>query len=226
MRKTTRGRYTPGVTGKAIAGVLLLGLGGAAGYALRAPSMDAPVISRVSSASPAAPASTPEIEPIFDRDYLPAALETISRARRSIFCVMFSAGFDESKHGTPERLLEALAAAHKRGVRVEVILDANRKFWERDRGARDEIETKNDPAAAWLTAHGVEVFRDGLDQTTHSKVLVADEETVILGSTNWTYSALARNHEASVRVRSRDFARQVLDRLEKIEKSRYLNKAE
>ena len=34
-------------------------------------------------------------------------------------------------------------------------------------------------------------------QTTHTKVLIVDEQLALLGSTNWTYSALTNNNEVS-----------------------------
>ena len=43
--------------------------------------------------------------------------------------------------------------------------------------------------------------------TTHSKLLIVDGQKSLVGSTNWTYSALTRNHEVSVIVSSPEVAR-------------------
>ena len=48
--------------------------------------------------------------------------------------------------------------------------------------------------------------------------MVIDRYITIVGSTNWTYSALRKNHEASVIIRSRDVAVAFERKLEKIEK--------
>ncbi|MEK7290856.1 MAG: phospholipase D-like domain-containing protein, partial [Planctomycetota bacterium] len=54
---------------------------------------------------------------------------------------------------------------------------------------------------------------------THNKILVIDNYITIVGSTNWTYSALKKNHEASVLIKSRSVAESFLGKLGTI--SRY-----
>ena len=54
----------------------------------------------------------------------------------------------------------------------------------------------------------------------HSKIFVIDEYITIIGSTNWTYSALRKNHEASVMIKSKSVAIAFERKLEKIEKKR------
>jgi cardiolipin synthase len=41
--------------------------------------------------------------------------------------------------------------------------------------------------------------------------MVVDGQLTLLGSTNWTYSALTNNNEASVLVRSKEVARIFID---------------
>jgi cardiolipin synthase len=50
--------------------------------------------------------------------------------------------------------------------------------------------------------------------------LVIDEYITIIGSTNWTYSALRKNHEASVMIKSKSVALAFERKLKKIEKKR------
>lgn len=48
---------------------------------------------------------------------------------------------------------------------------------------------------------------------THAKALVADGETVLMGSSNWTASAFERNVEANALIRLEDeFGRKVVKR--------------
>lgn len=89
-------------------------------------------------------------------------------------------------------LLEALVAAHRRGVDVRVCLDLGRT---RETG---EIENKHTNAQAWLEQRGIRVVLDEDSITTHAKVALIDDRWVLLGSHNWTRSALTTNREASV----------------------------
>ncbi len=57
---------------------------------------------------------------------------------------------------------------------------------------------------------GIEAYYENIYVVTHSKAIVIDGETVILGSANWTESSLRRNHEASCLVRSKELAKEYL----------------
>ncbi|MFH1021979.1 MAG: phospholipase D-like domain-containing protein [Planctomycetota bacterium] len=147
------------------------------------------------------------VTPLVDGDYLPAVRELLRGAKSSILCVMFLAQPDDRHPDGPESaLLDDLIGAGKRGVAVTVILDRTPERGESEDG-------KNRSAHDRLRAAGVPVFYDSPDRTTHSKVIVVDEEAVVIGSANWTYSALKRNHEASVLIRSRDLAVHLKKRL-------------
>ena len=51
------------------------------------------------------------------------------------------------------------------------------------------------------------------------KLLIIDDETVIMGSTNWTYNALTKNHEVSVLIRSPEMAKALTDYFAKVKAS-------
>ena len=55
----------------------------------------------------------------------------------------------------------------------------------------------------------MEVVYDPVTVTTHTKLLIIDGEISVVGSTNWTYSALEKNHEVSVLIRSPEVAREI-----------------
>ena len=69
-----------------------------------------------------------------------------------------------------------------------------------------------------LLRAGVPVFYDSKNRVTHSKVMVIDKYITIVGSTNWTYGALRKNHETFVMIKSRDVALAFEQKLKKIEK--------
>ena len=79
---------------------------------------------------------------------------------------------------------------------------------------RRNIETGN-----LLTKGGVAVAYDPLAITTHTKLLIIDGKISIVGSTNWTYNALDKNHEASVLIQSSEVASNLQDYFQSVWKS-------
>ncbi len=133
--------------------------------------------------------------------YIQSALRVIDGAEHQLTVVMYVVRYDDT--GPVAALLQSVAHAHKRGVAVRVVLDQGRD-WN-----TGEPDSKHKLAEKWLTDHGVPVFLDELDRTTHAKVIVADGRTVILGSHNWTRYALAKNREWSLQVDDPDLARSI-----------------
>lgn len=126
------------------------------------------------------------LEGVYARD----AERLIASARSRCWLAMYVIRPDD---GVVGGLLEALAAAQARGVDVRVLLDRGQP---RD-GVADD---KHVAAEAWLREHGIRVVLDELELTTHAKVLVVDGRSVLIGSHNWTRSALTANREAAVRL--------------------------
>ena len=57
---------------------------------------------------------------------------------------------------------------------------------------------------------------DSPSRTTHAKLMVVDEQIILLGSTNWTYNALSSNNEVAVRIRSKEAAKDVVEYFNKV----------
>ena len=124
----------------------------------------------------------PDLEAL---DYL---IEQLDQAERSIFVAMFTL--------THPQLLEALASAVKRGVRVNVAVDHYAA-----RGASKK-------AIKFLQDKKVPVtFSQGL-QLLHHKWAYIDRSQVIFGSTNWTKAAFAKNQDCLVFLKSLNPAEQ------------------
>jgi hypothetical protein len=158
------------------------------------------------------------VEDISGDKYFPVVKETLSKAKKSIYMAMYFVNFDPKSRKSPvTELVEEVVNAHKRGVKVKVILDQNISFaeWE-GRGGKWEREAKNDPLFVYLKKQGIEAYYDNLFVVTHSKAIVIDEEIVILGSANWSESSLRRNWEASCLIKSKDLAKQFLEDFSKI----------
>ncbi|MDR4507345.1 MAG: phospholipase D-like domain-containing protein [Candidatus Brocadiaceae bacterium] len=157
-----------------------------------------------------------DVIPLVDNDYYPQVHRALGDARKSVFCVLYLADINPRyKQGWEYTLINDLIDAHRRGVAVTVIFDQNIMFWEK--GAKGgKIERKSHRAYELLRKNGVPVYYDSKNQVTHNKIVVIDEYITILGSTNWTYGALKKNHEASVMIQSKSVAETFLAKLRKI----------
>lgn len=137
-------------------------------------------------------------------------LAMIDGARRSLDFAEFYASDADAEEKTVALLpqsklgpvLEAVARAVKRGVRVRFLADA--KF------------AKTYPTTlARLAASGVDVRRYDVARTSggvlHAKYFVVDGEDCFIGSQNFDWRALSHIFEMGVRVRSARFAGALLD---------------
>jgi Phosphatidylserine/phosphatidylglycerophosphate/cardiolipin synthases and related enzymes len=135
-----------------------------------------------------------------NEDYFPALLKAIDEAQSEIFMSIFSFKAGVHKNSYPDRILGHLAKAVKRGVKVTVILEITGR-------GDDELSVQNRQTGKLLEEKGVKVYFDSPRTTTHTKLIVIDERLVILGSHNWTQSALKHNNEISILLERPDLAK-------------------
>jgi phosphatidylserine/phosphatidylglycerophosphate/cardiolipin synthase-like enzyme len=109
-----------------------------------------------------------------DGGALAAVADLISRSRKSIDVQAYLL--------TTKELTDPLAEAHRRGVKVRVIVDADNAA--PDRGL-----------AVSLAGRGVPVFTDGEHKEAHDKVIIIDGQAVVTGSFNFTRAAEIENSE-------------------------------
>jgi phosphatidylserine/phosphatidylglycerophosphate/cardiolipin synthase-like enzyme len=83
---------------------------------------------------------------------------------------------------TSKPIVEALIAAHRRGVSVTVVLD---KSELKERGNKAEEVQRS----------GIRVFVDAIHKIAHNKIILIDGRTIITGSFNFTYQAENGNAE-------------------------------
>lgn len=94
---------------------------------------------------------------------------------------------------TSAPIAKALLNAHKRGVKVEVILDKSQK--------------KEKYSSAGFLAHaGIKTLIDSAHPIAHNKIMVIDGETVITGSFNFTKQAEEKNTENLLVIRDKALA--------------------
>jgi len=140
-----------------------------------------------------------DIQVIADGQYFIAVRRCFQEAKSSIKMMMFEASYYKKYPDSPSNLLiKELIAAKKRGLDVKVILE--------QREGTERATLRNKETGALLAKSGVEVVYDPLNITTHTKLLIIDGEISVVGSTNWTYNALDKNHEVSVLIRSPEVA--------------------
>ena len=95
---------------------------------------------------------------------------------------------------TSAPIAKALVDAHKRGVKVEVILDKSQK--------RDKYTS-----ATFLVNMGIPTYIDDKHGIAHNKIILIDSRTVITGSFNFTKAAEEKNAENLVIIKSKELAR-------------------
>jgi len=137
--------------------------------------------------TPAPAQSLPAIEVFFSPrgGCTEAVVKELAAAKTSVFVQAYSF--------TSTPIAKALLEAHKRGVKVEVILDKSQrseKYSEADFLVNVGIPTKID------TKHAI----------AHNKIIVIDGATVITGSFNFTKNAEENNAENLLVIRSPDLA--------------------
>ena len=134
------------------------------------------------------------IEVVNDRDYYPKLLDLLSRANKSIYIMMY---VFKSDTDTIMKIAETLVSKAKQGVDVRVILENS---------IDDNVGTYQ-----LLKQGGVKVVYDSRSVTTHAKLVIIDGYIVLVGSHNFSYMAMARNHETSVLIVSPEIGRQEVD---------------
>jgi phosphatidylserine/phosphatidylglycerophosphate/cardiolipin synthase-like enzyme len=130
------------------------------------------------------------VKTLVNRQYFPEVLSLFDTARQRIRVIMYGINYDPKyKGGKVNQLVEALAAAHGRGVDVAVAIDLS------DYNAT--LNEVNTAAKQYLAAAGVAVYDDPAKTTTHAKMILADD-CVVIGSVNWGFDALERRNETCV----------------------------
>ena len=74
---------------------------------------------------------------------------------------------------TSSPIAKALTNAHKRGIKIEVILDKSQR-------------SERYSSATFLLNAGVPTYIDDKHATVHNKIMIIDRETIITGSFNFT----------------------------------------
>ena len=98
---------------------------------------------------------------------------------------------------TSAPIAQALLKAHKRGIKVEVILDKSQK-------------TQKYSSSTFLMNARIPTYIDARHAIAHNKIIIIDQLVVITGSFNFTKAAEDKNAENLLIIRSKDLAKPYL----------------
>lgn len=134
-----------------------------------------------------------------DEIYYSTLRSFIMHADREINISMFLFKTTKSPTNRAAALLKDLIAARQRGVKITLLLENS--------GYDKEINKDNRRTARILRKNNIKVRFESAETTTHTKIVVIDHRFSFVGSHNFTHSALARNHELSLLVDSKQLAK-------------------
>jgi phosphatidylserine/phosphatidylglycerophosphate/cardiolipin synthase-like enzyme len=119
-----------------------------------------------------------------------AIVQEIDRARSEILVQAYSF--------TSATIAQALLRAHRRGIRVEVILDKSQK-------------NQRYSSFTFLTNARIPTYIDAEHAIAHNKIILIDRSVVITGSFNFTKAAEEKNAENLLIIRSKELTKRYLD---------------
>jgi len=138
-----------------------------------------------------------------DTQYLYFLLRALKTAQKKIRIIMFFMAFkDEEKYPT-DKIMDEILKAKQRGVDVRIILDKDAE------GDVYGSRIINYDAFKKFTENGIDVLFDFEEKVTHSKIVIIDDEHVIVGSHNWTAGSFYAYDDKSIYVESKDFNEKV-----------------
>jgi phosphatidylserine/phosphatidylglycerophosphate/cardiolipin synthase-like enzyme len=165
-----------------------------AGSSFRRATYIAPLVLLAVAVAIAVRAGTPEIKDAVLHAYFSpkggctaAVVDEIDKAKSTMLIQAYSF--------TSKPIAEALVNAHKRGVKIEVILDKSQR-------------TEKYSECDFICHAGIPTLIDAQHEIAHNKIIIIDNETVITGSFNFTRAAEDHNAENLLVIKSKALAEQ------------------
>ena len=109
--------------------------------------------------------------------------DAIDEAKHTIYVAMYLVVVGD----TVDWLIDKLVDADERGVEVRILID-------------NEPEPHTDYSYSYIEERGLNVKMDNSDKMSHSKLIIIDNTTVFIGSTNWTDNSIENNNEANAKI--------------------------
>ena len=147
-------------------------------------------------------------------EYISSFVSDTASAEKSITCALFMYKIDNYNINNLEEpvplITSALIDAAKRNVDVTIIFEKS--------SYEDDLSNKyNENTASYLKKHGIKVLFDNESRKLHAKLCLIDDNIIYTGSHNFTYSAMKRNSESSVKIVSKKEAEKIKEYFTKIQ---------
>lgn len=165
-------------------------------------------ISSLCSADNTIPAGVTDLS---DRKYEQALIQLLDNAKEAIVISMYSISPGTGDKNPVKLLFNDLLEARKRGVSVTMYL--NTRFMGTEESEESFIGS---PAFEELKDAGCNIYLMPSSRRLHDKLIIIDSRYVIVGSTNWSNSALRRNFESNTLIDSPLHAQEKLKHLENV----------
>lgn len=121
----------------------------------------------------------------------------VNAAQHTIDILMYEwKWYGHESAGGVQKLNLALVAAARRGVKVRVLLNIE--------SMGHAITKINSRTASFLKRYNCVVKFGHVGNVTHAKMMIIDDNILVVGSHNYTKSAFSRNQEASIIVTGRE----------------------
>ena len=139
----------------------------------------------------------PKITPAIGSHYPKVVMPLVNQATTSINILMYQwKWYGHEAAGGMQKLSLAICAAAHRGVKVRVLMNME--------SMNHPISKINTKTAGFLERAGCEVKFGQVGVATHAKMLIIDDNFLVLGSHNFSKGAFSRNQEASIVVEGRE----------------------
>jgi len=149
---------------------------------------------------------TSEITLVLDRDYYPTFHNIVGNAQKTIHCIMYVGRINRGS--LVDRVISDLKNAEMKGIEVKAVFEYS--------SYDSSLNATNQTFQDTLNACGIKTRWDSPSITTHTKLLIVDSTYILIGSTNWTASALEKNHEANILLNNMEIGVELENYFEKI----------
>jgi phosphatidylserine/phosphatidylglycerophosphate/cardiolipin synthase-like enzyme len=157
--------------------------------------------------------SSGNIVPIVNDNYFNITYSEIQNAQKSVDIILYEFKWYDSNNSVVQ-MRNLLISEAQKNITVRMIIDQTKYM-----GMITELSKENKKTGDYLKANGILVKYDSFTQTTHDKLVIIDNEEVIVGSHNWGFSAFEKNNEASVLIKDKGTAEYYEDYFENLWKS-------
>ncbi len=133
-----------------------------------------------------------------NRDYFFNVDTLLKGAHSYIHVIMYEMTGSSDSLSEIELLKRDLCNKAESGVDVKVLLEHS--------GSNYSLNSYNEQSKSYLESAGAKVIFDDDNVITHSKLIIVDGRAIVIGSTNWSTSAIEYNNETSLMISNENIA--------------------